>query len=145
MSNIGKPERDTSNIVRRSQERTQENAQSSETWKQEEVISSDDSFRKRERTVDTTDTEMEYCNMTIKYYSYLSKSSRSYNNKLVVQKGCETFGIQASKTNIMMLGMFLSSSMRAAVHLHVNYEENLETYKLMDFEHIQSLFSSRKF
>ena len=73
------------------------------------------------------------------------KSSRSYNNKLVVQKGCETFGIQASKTNIMMLGMFLSSSMRAAIHLHLNYEENLETYKLMDFEHIQSLFSSRKF
>ena len=148
VSNIGKPQRDTSNIVRRSQERTTwkcSELRDLETGKQEKVISSDDSFRKRERTVDTTDTETEYCNMKITYYSYLSKVFTFLQQKLVVQKGCETFGIQASKTNKMMLGMFLSSSMRAAVHLHLNYEENLETYKLMDFEHIQSLFSSRKF
>ena len=78
--------------------------------------------------------------MTIKYYSYLSKVFTFLQQKLVVQKGCETFGIQASKTNIMMLGMFVSSSIRAAIY----YKENLETYKLMDFEQIQSLFSITK-
>ena len=115
---FGKPERDIRNHVRHSQERTQENAQSAATWKQETVAYSDDqSPRKRERTVDTTDTEMEYCNMKITDYSCLSKVIMFLQQKLGVHKGCETFGIQASKTNIMMWRLFLSSSMRAAIHL----------------------------
>ena len=124
---FGKPEWDTSNI-----ERTQENAQITETWKQEKVISSDGSFRKREQTVDTTDTEMKYCSVKITGYSHPSKVFMFLQQKLVVQNGCETFEIQASQTDIMMWGLFVSSSMRAAIDLGLNYEENLETYKAQE-------------
>ena len=41
----------------------------------------------------------------------------------------------------MKWGLFMSSSMRAAIHLEQNYERNLETYKSTDFEQIENLFT----
>ena len=35
----------------------------------------------------------------------------------------------------------MSSSMKAAIHLGLNYAENLETYKNTNFEQIQNLFN----
>ena len=35
----------------------------------------------------------------------------------------------------------MSSSMKAAIHLGLNYAEDLETYKNMNFEQIQNLFN----
>ena len=93
----------------------------------------------------TLPTEMKYCSMKITDYSYLSKVFMFLQQQKGVQKGCETFGIQASKTNIMMWRLFVSSSMRAAIHLGLNHEENLETYKLMNFDQIQSVFNITKF
>ena len=82
--------------------------------------------------------------MKITDYSYLSKVIMFLPQKLGVQKLCETFGIQASKTNIMMWGLCMSWSLRAAIHLGLHYEENLETNKLMNFEQIQSSFNITK-
>lgn len=35
----------------------------------------------------------------------------------------------------------MSSSMRAAINLGLNYERNLENYKFTNFEHVENLFS----
>ena len=44
------------------------------------------------------------------------------------------------KTNVLMWGLFMSSSMKAAVHLGPMYTENLVVYKNTNFEEIQNLF-----
>ena len=49
--------------------------------------------------------------------------------------------MEALKTNVLIWGMFMSSSMKAATHLGPNYLANLEVYKNTNFEEIQSFFS----
>ena len=44
------------------------------------------------------------------------------------------------KTNVLMCGLFMSTSMKAAIRLGPNFSENLEVYKNTNFEEIQSLF-----
>ena len=52
-----------------------------------------------------------------------------------------TFSMQAYKTNVLILGMFMSSSMQAAIHLGPNYLANSEIYKNTKFEEIESVFN----
>ena len=52
-----------------------------------------------------------------------------------------TFSMQAYKTNVLICGMFMSSSMKAAIHFGPNYFANLEVYKNTNFEEIESLFN----
>ena len=49
--------------------------------------------------------------------------------------------MEALKTNVLIWGMFMSSSMKAAIHLGPNCLANLEVYKNTNFEDIQSFFS----
>ena len=44
------------------------------------------------------------------------------------------------KTNVLLWGLFITSSMTAAIHVGPNYTENLEVYKNTNFEEIQNLF-----
>ena len=44
------------------------------------------------------------------------------------------------KANILMWGLFMSSSMKAAIHLAPDHSKNLVVYKNMNFEEIQNLF-----
>ena len=68
--------------------------------------------------------------MKITEYDYLSKVFLFLQQKLEIQKGCWTFGLQASKTHVLMWRLFMSSTMRAAIYIGVGYEESLETSKL---------------
>ena len=52
-----------------------------------------------------------------------------------------TFALETSKTNVLIWGMFMSSSMKAAIHIGEIYLANLEVYKNTNFEEIQSSFS----
>ena len=52
-----------------------------------------------------------------------------------------TFSMQAYKTNVLIWGMFMSSSMKAAIHLGPTYFANSEIYKNTTFEEIESLFN----
>ena len=52
-----------------------------------------------------------------------------------------TFSLQAYKTNVLIWGMFMTSSMKAAFHLGPNYLSNSEVYKNTKFEEIESLFT----
>ena len=49
--------------------------------------------------------------------------------------------MEALKTNVLIWRMFMSSSMKAAIHLGPNCLANLEVYKNTNFEDIQSLFN----
>ena len=49
--------------------------------------------------------------------------------------------MEAMKTNALIWGSFMSSSMKAAVHLVPDYLQNLEVYKNTNFAEIQSLFN----
>ena len=133
---------DTSDNFKHSQVRKQENVQSTETLKQAKVTPSDGGFQRRlSTTANPIDTDNEFCNMGITDSDYIENIFRFLQKKCGVQEGHESFSVRASKTNILMWGLFMSSSMRAAIHLEQNYKKNLETYKFTNFEHIESLFS----
>ena len=52
--------------------------------------------------------------------------------------------METLKTIELIWRMFMSSSMKAAIHLGPNYLANLEVYKNTNFEEIQSLFNIRQ-
>ena len=91
--------------------------------------------------MNTNDTEKEFRNMRITDSDFFSKIFRFLQKKLGIQEGRESPSVQASKTIIMMWGLFMSSSMRAAIYLELNYERNLETYKSMNLEQIENLLT----
>ena len=91
---------DTSYNVEHSQVRTQENVQSTKTWKQETGTSSNGTFWKRvARTVSAAEIQTVFCDMKI---DYLSKICRLLMQKLRTPEGKESFAVEASKTNILM-------------------------------------------
>ena len=49
-------------------------------------------------------------------------------------------GIEALKTSVLILGLFMSTTMKAAIHMGQSYNENLEVYRNMNFEELQNLF-----
>ena len=54
--------------------------------------------------------------------------------KLGITARYSTFALEASKTNVLMWEMFISSSTKAAIHLGPNCLANLEIYKNTNFE-----------
>ena len=53
----------------------------------------------------------------------------------------EVFSKDAIKNNIMMRGLFLSSTTKVAVHIGLNNENNMEILKCSNFENVGSLFT----
>ena len=53
--------------------------------------------------------------------------------KLGITAGYSTFALETLKTNVLISGMFMSSSMKAAIQLEPNYLANLEVYKNANF------------
>ena len=52
-----------------------------------------------------------------------------------------TFSMDAYKTNVIIWGLFLTSSMIAAIHFWPNYVSNSEIYKNTKFENIENVFN----
>ena len=71
---------------------------------------------------------------------YMTKVFHFLHKKLGITAGYSTFSMETFKTNVQIWRMFMSSSMKAAIHLGPNYLANLEVYKKTNFEEIQSLF-----
>ena len=49
-------------------------------------------------------------------------------------------GIEALKTNVLIWGLFMSTTTKAASHLGLNYIEFLEVFRNTNFEEHQKLF-----
>ena len=120
--------------------RRQENAGSSDSWKQcdQEEASNSTCARRLVRAA-TPRTEVQ--NMKYTNHQYMAKIFHFLQKKLGIVEGYSTFSMEASKTNVLIWGIFMSSSMKAAIHLGPNYLANLEVYKNTNFEEIQTLFN----
>ena len=68
----------------------------------------------------------------------MTKIFQFLQQKLGMSAGYSTFSLH--ETNVLIWRMFMSSSMKAAIHLGPNYLANLKVYKNTNFEEIESLF-----
>ena len=67
-------------------------------------------------------------------HQYMTKVFHFLQKKFGITAGYSTFSMEALKTNLLIWWMFLSSSMKPAIHLGQNYLTNLEVYKNTNFE-----------
>ena len=123
-----------------SQVRRQENTQTADSWKQEERVESSSSTRTR-KVVRQVNTKKEFHIMRISTHQYLTKVFQHLQINLGITAGYSTFAMEAMKTNVLIWGLFMSSSMKAAIRLGPHYTENLEVFKKTNFEEIQKLFN----
>ena len=80
-------------------------------------------------------------NMEYTHHQCMSKIFQFLRKKLGMSGTKATFSMEAYKTNVLTLGVFMSSSMKAAIHLGPNYVSNSEIYKNTKFEEIENLFN----
>ena len=84
--------------------------------------------------------KIDFCSMQISNYEYLGQVFQNLQKILGTTGDLPKFGIEAFKTNVLMWGLFKSSTMKAAVHLGPNYTKHVEMYKNAQIEEIQNLF-----
>ena len=84
----------------------------------------------------------EFQNMkyTNRQHTTKTKIFQFLQNKLGITARYSTFSMEALKTKVLIWGLFMSSSITAAIHFWANYLANLED-KNMNFEEIESLFN----
>ena len=70
-------------------------------------------------------------------HQYMSKIFQFLRKRLTTLP----FSMQACKTNVLTWGMFMSSPMKAAIHLGPNCLTNSEIYKNTNFEEFDSFFN----
>ena len=111
----------------------QNDTQSSSTRKLGRRAESSNSARARqlERSVDIQFgwSKLHFHNMQISDHRYLEKV---FKNPII--------GIEALNTNVLICGLFMSTTMKAAIHLGPNYVEHLDVYRNTNFEELQNLF-----
>ena len=66
------------------------------------------------------------------------KGSSHRKEPLIVKR--HLWGSKHTKTNILIWTLFMSASMKAAIHMGPDYTEILEVYKNTNFEELQNLF-----
>ena len=86
------------------------------------------------------DPKIEFCNVKIAGSQHMSKVFHNLQKKLRAAKELPKFTMEAYKTNVLVWGLFVSSSMKAAIHLGPSNTDNLEVHKNAKFEEIQNLF-----
>ena len=70
-------------------------------------------------------TRFEFHSVQISDYRYLAKVFKKLRKKLNLAEEAPVIGLEALKTNqCIALGLFMSTTMKAAVHLGPNYTEN---------------------
>ena len=121
--------------VERSQVERQENAQTSDSWKQhnQEEASRSTSTRK---LVQAANSRTEFRNM-----QYMTEIFHFLLKKLEITEAYSTFSVAALKTNVLIWGNVHVFVNKAAIHFGPNYLVDLEVYKNTNFEEILSLFN----
>ena len=69
---------------------------------------------------------------------------QNLQNKLTGIQNLPKFAVEAYKTNMLIWEWFMTSSMKAAIHLDARHTENLEVSKNSEFEDIESLSISQR-
>ena len=84
--------------------------------------------------------KMEFHKMNISDHRDLEKVFNNMREKVNRAEEAPVIGTEALKTNVLICGLLMSTTMKAAIHLQPNYKENLEVYKSTNFEELQNLF-----
>ena len=82
-------------------------------------------------------TRLDYHNMQISDYRYVGKGFKNLRQKLNLSEDAQVLDL---KTNVLIWGLFVSTTMKASVHVGPNYNENLEGYKNTSFKDLNNLF-----
>ena len=124
-----------------SQERRQNDTLSSST---RELVRSGESAssastRKLERGEDIQIemTRLDFHNVHISDQRYLEKVFTNLRQKFNLAEEAPVLDL---KTNVLIWGLCMSTTMKAAVHVGPNYTENLEIRKNTNFEELKNLF-----
>ena len=115
-----------------SQERQQDGTQSSSTSKRvrRDELSSSARDRKLERGEDIQIGRSKMVhNVQISDHRYLENVFKSLRKKLNFAEGARIIGIEALKTNVLIWGLFMSATMKAAIRLGPNHTEILGVYR----------------
>ena len=80
-------------------------------------------------------------NMRFSEYPYVEKVYRCVQKKLGRAPMNSPFSVDSYKNNVLAWRLFMTSSMKAAIHLGRNFQENSEIYKNMKVENIENVFN----
>ena len=67
-------------------------------------------------------TELEHHNLQVTDYEYVEKVFKNLRHKLCRSKNNETFDLN---TNVLLWGLFMSTTVKSAVHLGSEHQQNL--------------------
>ena len=119
-----------------SQDRNEDNPRQGGCWKQQRGDACDSSGGcwKLQRGVENQleRTRLDYHNVQISDYRYVEKVFENLRQKL------RSFSLDA-KTNVLIWGLFMSTTMKSSVHLGLQYQENLVAYRNTNFEELKTL------
>ena len=135
---------DLTGVVKPVARDSNDNAASSSQVRRPEVNPSSSAGAPVAKTKNFMWTRLSHHNMTIfpNNVDTLEKVDSNLRQKLGRQPNGDMLEIDV---NMMIWGMFMSATMKAAVHLGPTYKEHLSTTKNMDFDQIKHLFdTSRK-
>ena len=132
-NSLGNPELEHGGVSSRGRKLTQNTNQnptmSSQERQQDDTQSSSAKQAERGEDIHMGRSRREFHNMQISDYRYLVKVFRNLRKKLNLTEDSSMIGIEALKTNVLMWGLFMSATMKAAIHLGPNHIENLEVYR----------------
>ena len=80
---------------------------------------------------------LEFHNLQVSDHQYLEKVFKNLRQKLNLIEEAPVLDL---KTNVLILGLFMSTTLKASVHLGPNYTEILELYRNTNFEGLKNLF-----
>ena len=82
-------------------------------------------------------TTLEFHNVQISDHRYLEKVFKNLRQKLNLAEEAPVLDL---KTNVLIWGLFMSTTTKAAVHLGPNYKDIFEVYRNTNFEQLKNLF-----
>ena len=80
-------------------------------------------------------------NMKFSNYPHVEKIFQCTQKKLGRTSINATFLVDSYKNNVLTRGMFMTSSMKADIHLGQDFLENSEIFKNTKFENIENVFN----
>ena len=85
------------------------------------------------RLVQTATPRTVFQNVKYTNHQYITEVFHFLQKKLEITAGLSTLSVEALETNVLMWGVFISSSMKAVIHLGPNCLANLEVHKNTNF------------
>ena len=80
-------------------------------------------------------TKLDYHNTQISDYRYVEKVFENLRQKLRLSSYTHD-----AKTDVLIWGLFTSTTMKSSVHLGLQYQENLVAHRNTNFEELKTLF-----